>query len=438
MPRIARIGCMKRIIAILIMLMLITLPGCKAEKINESSEIGEPTVTVGGQSMDDSGLGNGQNADELLVAKKIVFITNINSDPEAALNFEALVDKFGEERVIRKAWPNDGSEKYINEIVQEVSDDSSVGAVILTSSAGNSFIINSINSLASVREDIFIVYVPSIFWGLPSDVDPSLRADLIIMTDIQRFGESYVRQALSMGADTIVHYSFPRDNAQPAYAIRRDAMKAEAERMGVGFIEVETLDPFSDPTAEIVPAFIAQDLPRQVGRLGINTAFYATDFALQRMVLFQVLATGAIFVNSSNPSLYYVYPEALGIEYQVLTDEKDDNGFPVKRRLEPAELARAIGAAANEKGLAGRISGYTVSESVMWTTIGFLYALEWLDGNVPQERGEIDINALRRIAKEYTTQLGVEAEVTLEAITHNGEFISRYIQGVIGYHVFGK
>ena len=87
--------------------------------------------------------------------------------------------------------------------------------------------------------------------------------------------------------------------------------------------------------------------------------------------------------------------------------------------------------------MAGRVSSWAVSDSMMWTTIGLMYAVEWLDGNVPQERGVIDLGVLGRLARDYAEQLGVGAEVSMENVTKDGTDIGNYVQGVIDYHVFG-
>jgi hypothetical protein len=88
--------------------------------------------------------------------------------------------------------------------------------------------------------------------------------------------------------------------------------------------------------------------------------------------------------------------------------------------------------------MSGRISGWAVSDSMMWTTIGLMYALEWLNGNVPQIPGVIDVEVLRRLASEYVAELGVDADVTLDILFLDGQPFPHYIQGVISYHVFGN
>jgi hypothetical protein len=449
---------MKKIIAIITFtIVLMILAGCR----NDGQHKSKDSSKSNGQSADELPIAdindinsvqnsdalpiadindiNGvQNSDELLVADKIVVITySLSGNIEASLNIKALKASYGEDRVIHMAWPSERSEEAITRILQEVSEDPGVRALVLDDLYRNRTLLNEL--IKNVRDDIFVVYTPSIYWSLPSDVDPDLGADLIIWTDLRRRGESYVTQAKSMGADTIVHYSFPREYSEPAIAIERDAMKTTAEREGVRFIEVETIDPYSDVFYDILPDFIYQDLPRQVESLGENTTFYGTSYLMQQPILSQVIATKAIFVNTdclSSP--YEKYPEVLGIECEIRTDEKDDNGLTIKRQLEPAELVRAIDEAVDNVGMAGRISGWVVSDSTMWRTIGFKYAVEWLDGNVPQERGVIDIDTLRRLAREYTTQLSVDADVTLEAITHDGAVIERYIQGIVDYHVYGN
>ena len=419
------------IICIIMIIMAIALSGCRLGTLNAPPDMG------GQQPSGDPDQGNGHGAEALPVAGKIVIITNdANNDEEEFLSAEALVSRYGEEQVAHMTWPGDGAEKYITEILQEVSEDPEVGALILNNSAlGNRFVLSA---LANVRDDIFVVYAPSIYWGLPSDVDTDFRADLIIWTDMHRLGELYVSQAKAMGADTIVHYSFPRDLATPPYALRLDAMKAAAELEGIGFVELLTIDTLSDTYYDIVPTFITQDLPRQVGNLGVNTAFFGTEYQMQQPMVSQVIATGAIFVGTCFQSPYYVYPESFDIEKEIPTGEDDDWGFPIMRRIEVFELVQAIDEAVDAAGMAGRISGWVVPDRMLWTTIGFMYAVEWLNGNVPQERGAIDLDVLRRLAGECTAGLGVDAKVTLETVVQDGQATGRYIQGVVDYHVFGK
>jgi hypothetical protein len=183
---------------------------------------------------------------------------------------------------------------------------------------------------------------------------------------------------------------------------------------------------------------VTQDLPRQVERLGENTAFFGTECIMQNPIISQTIATGALFVNTCCPSPYHGYPEALEIENRVPTGQYNSSGNPITRRLNNQELLMALDEAVDSVGMSGRISAWAVPDSVMWTAIGFMYALEWLDGNVPQESGVIDIEVLERLASEYMAQLAVDASISLEHLTLEGETIGHHILGTIDYHVFGN
>ena len=275
-------------------------------------------------------------------------------------------------------------------------------------------------------------------YGWPGDVEAEIRSDLIIRTDIQHLGEQYVVQAVSMGADTIVHYSFPRHMAVPAFAARRNAMRAAAEREGIGFIELETIDPVQTvwPHASLT-MFVAQDLPRQVERLGVNTAFFGTDYNMQLPLITQTIATGAIFVLTDSFLTEYL-AEVLGVVTEIPTGEYDDFGAPILRRLTQSELLLAIDESVSDEGMPGRISSPAASDIGMWTMIGSMYAIEWLRGNVPRERGVIDIDTLQRLVNQHVAELGVDAYVVLNPFTHDGEIMEHYVLGFIGFHVFGR
>jgi len=430
---------MKRIIAIITVLMITALAGCSEKTKNNPPDLSGQHVTNGGLLQSgDSDTSNGLSADRLPITGKIVIITNTDRDnKDEFLSAVALVLRFGEDYVVHKTWPDwdtGGVERNIVDLLQGISEDLEVKALILSSSiAGEMFVIDALNN---VRDDIFVVYTAPLHFRRFDDVD--VRADLIIRTDVKRLGELYVMQAITMGVDTIAHYSYPRHWARPAFTERRDSMIAAAEREGIRLVEIDAPDPWGDGYRDASQMFITQDLPRQVERLGMNTAFFITDCFMQPLIISQTIAAGAMFVLPCCPSPFHGYPEAIGIEQEIPTGDNDDYGIPVMRRLELLELIKAIDEAVDADGMTDRISSWAVSDSMMWTTIGFMYTVEWLNGNVPRERGVIDLEVLRRLAMEYTALLGVDTVVTLDTLTNDGEAIGHYVLGVIDYHVFGR
>jgi predicted small lipoprotein YifL len=111
--------------------------------------------------------------------------------------------------------------------------------------------------------------------GTPGE-DPDVIAaygDVIMQIDELARGPQTARQAKEMGAETLVHYSFPRHMSYEMLATRRDLMKEEAERIGLRFIEEDAPDPTSDAGVPGTQQFIMEDLPRKVAEYGTDTAF---------------------------------------------------------------------------------------------------------------------------------------------------------------------
>ena len=177
---------MKRVIAIILIVMIIPLTGCRVQLVVEPSDSIEHHV----DSRDDPDINTGQGADVLMFDGKIVIITNTFSlNEEAFLVAQAFAERFGEDRVIHKTWPTEGQEPIITETLQKVSEDPDVVALVLNNSLmGNWHIIDA---LENVRDDIFVVYAPVTHqWCVLNEVDVEIKADLIIQTNISRFSES--------------------------------------------------------------------------------------------------------------------------------------------------------------------------------------------------------------------------------------------------------
>ena len=435
---------MKKIIAIaVIALMIITLTGCESDgSINEPNNASEQSdANVEQQGNEGLDIADDQSTENLLSAEKIVIITDMRIHGEDEyLSAEALVNRFGQEQVIHKTWPDaiPNVEPIISDILRDVSENPEVGAVILSESVHATWNNSSVaDALWNLRDDIFVVFIPSV---LSLSVEHATGIDLIIQTDMQRLGELFVMQAISMGADTIAHYSSPLHRAVPAFALRREAMIVASQREGIRFVDLECPSEIGAMTLDILErffAYITQDLPRQVESLGVNTAFFGTECIFQPQFISQTIATGAIFVSACCPSPFHGYPEGIEIEYRILTDQYDEFENPIIRRLELSELLRAMDEAVYVAGMAGRISSPAIPDRMMWITIGFMYAVQWMEGNVSQEHGAIDIEVLERSAREFTAHLGVDAGVTLEVFIRDGETVPHHILGVIDYHVFG-
>jgi len=199
-----------------------------------------------------------------------------------------------------------------------------------------------------------------------------------------------------MGADTIAHYSFPRHMAIPQLATRRDNMQAAAEAAGLRFVDLPSPDPMEEGGMAASQLFISQDVGRQVEELGENTAFFSTNCGQQIPLLQQVLAHGALYVQPCDPSPFHAFPAALGLA------ANDGDAMDLFTTAEIIALTREFVA---EAGMTGRLSNWALPASMANTTVGFMYAIEWLNGRVPQELGAVDEAVLLRLFGDYAEEM---------------------------------
>ena len=362
---------------------------------------------------------------------KIAIVTNtVDQNEEEFRSAEALVHKYGADKVIHRTWPvNFGAEgEQMITTMREIANDPEVGAIII-----NQAVINTnaaIDAVRQMRRDIFIVSAS------PAE-DPAqvaARVDLALDVDNLVLGEPLVMQAKAQGAQTIVHYSFPRHMGVPQLAWRRDVMRETAIREGLRFEELTTPDPLGDGGQSATEMHIMQDLPRAVQEYGVNTAFFGTNCAMQTPIITQVLATGAIYPQPCCPSPYHGFPGTLGITDRIPSGEFTADGQPILTLRNISEVVDETRRAITQRGMAGRLSTWAVPASMMWTTIGAEYAIAWLNGQAPRELGVIDLNLLNRLAEEYTESLyGEPMGVAFNHFTLDGQTYNHYILGLVNF-----
>jgi hypothetical protein len=87
--------------------------------------------------------------------------------------------------------------------------------------------------------------------------------------------------------------------------------------------------------------------------------------------------------------------------------------------------------------MTGHLSTWPVPASMMWTTIGAEYAIEWIKGNAPQEIGVIDLDLLNQLAEDYTESLyGERIGMRFERWTFEGTEFSQWILGSMDFLTF--
>ena len=159
------------------------------------------------------------------------------------------------------------------------------------------------------RPDILIGFVE------PHE-DPAIvneACDIAVQPDQLERGRTIAAEAAAMGAKNLVHYSFPRHMSQELLSRRRDIMKQACAEQGLAFYFVTAPDPMAEGGLPATQQFVMEDVPREVKKLGPQTAFFSTNCGMQDPMIRSVLQTGGYVPEQCCPSPTHGYPTALGI-----------------------------------------------------------------------------------------------------------------------------
>ena len=228
--------------------------------------------------------------------------------------------------------------------------------------------------------------------------DPAVmseKGDVNTLTDEISMGVTLPTEAKRMGAKTLIHYSFPRHLGYATIATRLNIMKETCAELGIELVEVTAPDPTSDAGVSGAQQFIIEDVPRQIEKYGVDTAFFSTNCSMQEPLIRQVYELGAIMPQQCCPSPYHGYPAALSIDVE---GHEGDVDYML------SEIASKL----KEKGQEGRMSTWGVPINMLMIDIGVNYCMKILDGKV--ERG--DLEAFELTAQETAASRGL-GELTL-------------------------
>lgn len=276
-----------------------------------------------------------------------------------------------------------------------LADDPDVKAIVMVQAVPGA--AAAVDRVREVRpEMLFILGAPQ------EDQDViATKGDIILNTDDLGRGEQIAQQAFDMGAKTLVHYSFPRHMSIEFLAVRRDRMKAEAERLGMLWVEEDSPDPTGDAGVPGTQQFISEDVPRKIAEYGKDTALFATNCSMMEPLIRQTIDHGGIFPVQCCPSPYHAYPAALGIA--VPTEKQGDLDY----------ILTMIGEKVEEAGASGRVATWPVPVNMMFIEAGVEYAKAFLSG---ETNGRVDMPKLQAIMEEIA---GTSVQLTKYGKTDN-------------------
>jgi len=323
-------------------------------------------------------------------ASKIGIMTGTVSEGEEEYRAAVeMVEYFGRDRVIHVTYPDrfmDEQETTISLLVSMAADPDVRAIVICQSVPGTAAAINKVRE---VRDDILFVS------GNPHE-EPfmmSATADVLFEIDQPGRGRAIVEKSKAMGAETLVHISFPRHMAMPLLAQRREAMEAAAEELGIAFVFVNAPDPTGEGGVAGAQQFVREDVPRQVEQFGPNTAFFSTNCGMQDPLISMVMETGAIFPEQCCPSPFHALPATLGIS------------IPPEMAGNVPFILEAIAERVHERGMDGRISTWTAPIHMSFIRAGARYAMAFVEGAFTEKQDiERAVAYLKQVAGDVTVR----------------------------------
>ena len=320
-----------------------------------------------------------------------------------------VIKKYGEEHVLLMTYPDkfmDEQETTIANLVSMASDPDVKALIIVQAVPGTSA---AIDKAREVNPDVLVIA------GVPGEnpADIATRADLVFHLDELAMGTAIPDQAKKQGAETLVHYSFPRHMSYALLSARRDIMKAHCEEIGLEFVDATALDPTGDAGLSGAQQFILEDTPRMIEKYGKDTAFFSTNCGLQIPLIKMIAEGGAIYPQPCCPSPYHGFPSALGIE------------IPEEKQGDIEFVSQQISDKLADMGQTGRMSTWPVPCAMMFVEAGADYAVEFINGNTD---GRMDVAV---VAEKFEDYAGVPIQMT--ALDENGEKFENYLMVLLGY-----
>ncbi|HZH73959.1 MAG TPA: DUF3798 domain-containing protein [Mariniphaga sp.] len=298
---------------------------------------------------------------------------------------QQMLEEFGEDRILIATYPDRFMQEQETTIsnMLEMAMDPDCKAIIMVQAVPGA--VAAVDRVREIRPDILIIL------GAPQE-DPDIiatKGDIVLNTDDIGRGYQIAEHAHNMGAEVLVHYSFPRHMSIEMLAQRRSLMKEKAEELGMRFVDEDAPDPTSDAGIAGTQMFISEDVPRKVEQYGLNTAVFGTNCAMQEPMIAQTIEAGGIYPVQCCPSPYHALPAALGIE--VPEDKKGDVAW----------ILEAINDAVAEMGASGRVATWPIPANMLYIQAGTYYAIEWIEGNISERN---DKEALMNIMEDTAGQ----------------------------------
>lgn len=253
------------------------------------------------------------------------------------------------------------------------------------------------------RDDILTIV------GTPQE-DPaviSAASDIVMYADEIKQGDTIMEKCAEWGIDVFIHYSFPRHMAMELIVGRHELLKANAEALGIEFVDVTAPDPTAEAGATASQQFILENVPQQMAEYeGKKVAFFTTNCVMQEPLQTAILSQpNAYYPQPCCPSPYHGFPAVLGLEFG--DDVSDEDAL------------KAVAAALNEYDAAGRYSTWPSPVAMSIIKIGVEYARQYINGQITERN---DRDALQKLFDEALGGATIELYTNAEGETFDNYY----------------
>jgi hypothetical protein len=337
----------KSLMILLVLAMVVSMAGCGREA----------AVDPGPEPDDDWKIG--------------IMSSTVTQNEEEFRMAAEMQERYGKDRILHTTYPDRFMQEQETTITNmlEMASTPGVKAIVMVQAVPGA--VAAVDKVRELYPDILFIL------GSPQE-DPDViaqKGDIVLNTDDLGRGYQIAEHAAAMGAEVLVHYSFPRHMSIEMLAERRRLMKERAEQLGLLFVDEDAPDPTGDAGVPGTQQFIMEDVPRKIEKYGANTAVFGTNCAMMEPLIRQSIECGGIFPVQCCPSPYHAYPSALAIS------------VPDAYKGDVPWMLTQIEAKVGEAGATGRVATWPVPVNMMYIEAGVEYAIEWIKGNT---NGKVD------------------------------------------------
>jgi hypothetical protein len=335
---------------------------------------------------------------------KIAILTGTTSQGEEEFRAAQKAQAEDPDHIITDTYPDSfmaEMETTVSKILAFAADPDVKAIVMCQAVPGAKAAFDKVKEMG--RDDILLIA------GTPQE-DPaaiSASADIVMYADEVLQADSIMQTLKDWEVDVFIHYSFPRHMAMELIVARHELLMANAEALGIEFVDVNAPDPTAEAGPSASQQFILEDVPQKMAAYeGKKVAFFTTNCGMQEPLQTAVLEQpNAYYPQPCCPSPYHAFPAVLGLELELGGDDE--------------AALKAIAAELKERDAVDRFSTWPAPVAMMEIAIGVDYARSYIKGEITEKN---DAEALKLLFESRLPGVTINNYTNVEGTTFDNYY----------------